>query len=143
MGFLALGTLQQNVHCSESAPLKINSDSPAYLASPLSPFLFNMWYSEQSKKKSKNKKDMWYACLYSLYFKGFKKFCSAFSVHLTAHKYMKTCLHVVVFKFNGVFFGKPGKCGTPAFKQPVKVFSYMLRQLQSHWKQQCTKNHSI
>ena len=44
---------------------------------------------------------------------------------------MKTCLHVVVFKFDGVFFGKPGKCGTPAFKQPVKVFSSMLRQLQS------------
>lgn len=40
-------------------------------------------------------------------------------------------LHVVVFKFDGVFFGKPGKCGTPAFKQPVKVFSYTLRQLRA------------
>lgn len=52
-------------------------------------------------------------------------------MHLTTHKYMKTCLHVVVFKFDGVFFGKPGKCGTPAFKQPVKVFSYTLRQLRA------------
>ena len=48
-------------------------------------------------------------------------------MHLTAHKYMKTCLHVVVLKFNGLVFGKPRKCGASAFKQPVKVLSYVLR----------------
>ena len=64
--------------------------------------------------------------------KDLKKKCFAFSMHLTAHKYMKTCLHVVVLKFNGLVFGKPRKCGAPAFKQPVTVLSYVLRQLESH-----------
>ena len=67
--------------------------------------------------------------------KDLKKFCLSFSVHLTAHKYMKTCLHVVVFKFDGVFFGKPGKCGTPAFKQlcDLTQFSLLLFFLGGKW----------
>lgn len=86
----------------------------------------------KARKKAKTKKTCGMHVYIHCTLMDLKKICLAFSVHLTAHKYMKTCLHVVVFKFNGVFFGKPGKCGTPAFKQPVKVFSYMLRQLQSH-----------
>lgn len=122
-GFLALGTLQQNVHCRESPPLKVNSDSPAHLASPWAPFLFNMWYSDKQKKQKQKRRVV---CMFYIHctLKDLKIFVWLFQCILTA-LCKENSLHVVVLNLM-VYFWKTRECGTPAFKQPVKVFSYRL-----------------
>lgn len=63
---------------------------------------------------------------------GTLKTCLAFATHLTPHKYMKTCLHVVVSKFNADFWETRENVEPWLLEQSVNVFGYLLRQLDIH-----------
>lgn len=56
---------------------------------------------------------------------------------------MKTCLHLVVSKFNGDFWKTRENVECPLLEEPVNVFSYILRHLDSHQMQWCMKNHNV
>lgn len=103
-----------------SAPLKTGAKYLAYLASSSIPFKFHMWPSEQTKKYDVTLMYLSIVLLETL------NVCLAFTMLLTTHNHVKICLHVAVFKFNGVFLENQGRCGRPASGTACQCF-----QLQS------------
>ena len=65
--------------------------------------------------------------LFSVCFYPLLKTCLAVATHLATHKYMETCLPVLVSKFNGDFFKTWGNMEYGLVEQPVNVFSCILR----------------
>lgn len=125
------------IFCSKSAPLKINSKSLTYLASSFIPFLLLCGVVSKAKTVTCGV----YVFIHCI-IKGFKNlydFCNTFNYS----KYMKTCLHAVVSKFNGDFLKTRENVEHRLLEQSVNVFSYIRRQLDIHRMQWCTKNHNV